>query len=77
MFPTLKLFSDSFNVEMQTQNFYQIDERVSVVAVETEDVLLSWHGDLLDVLRQLDLRLPVYLDQLVHATEGRLALTRD
>ena len=55
----------------------EVDERVAVVAVQPEDALLAGHRHLLHVLRQLDLRLPVDLDQLVDAAQGRLALAGD
>lgn len=52
----------------------EVDEGVAVVAVEAVGHLLAGHGDLLHVLGQLDLGLPVDLDQLVNATEGGLPL---
>lgn len=52
----------------------EVDEGVAVGGVESEGGLLSRHRHLLHVLTQLDLRLPVDLDQLVHAAQGGLAL---
>ena len=55
----------------------EVDERVTVVAVQPEDALLSGHRHLLHVLGQLDLRLAVDLHQLVDAAQGRLSLAGD
>ena len=52
----------------------EVDEGVAVIGVEPVADFLAGHGNLLDVLGELDLGLLVDLDQLVHAPKCGLAL---
>merc|ERR1712038_1345240 len=53
---------------------HQINQSVAVTAVQPKCNLRPGHGDLLDVLRELDLRLPIDLHQLVDTAESGLSL---
>ena len=45
---------------------------ISLTALAPEGILGPGHGDLVDVLRQLDLGVPVHIHQLVDAAQGGL-----
>lgn len=55
----------------------EVEQRVSVDAVQPEHVLVAGHGDLFDVLAELDARQPVDFDHFVDAAECGLSLTGD
>ena len=49
---------------------------ISLTALAPEGILGPGHGDLVDVLGELDLGVAVYIHELVDAAQGGLALTR-
>jgi len=52
----------------------QIDERVTIGAIQPIGILVARHRHLLHVLAQFDTRLAVDLNELVHTTQRRLSL---